>query len=77
LNTFCNSHFEEKNDFICVTKKGLLLNNIDFGINGYKVNERRFPQNLDKATLVSGKGKEKVNDPIDLSNDNLDDKMYS
>ena len=75
LDTFCNSYFEEKNEFIQVLEKELLLDMVDFAINGYVVNERMHPYNPMKATLSSGKRKKKVDNYINLSNDNFGDKM--
>jgi hypothetical protein len=75
LDTFYNSYFEEKDEFIQVMEKELLLDKVDFVVNGYVVIECMHPYNLVKATLLSGKGKKKVDDYINLSNDNFGDKM--
>jgi hypothetical protein len=39
LDRFCISHFIEKTDFIQITEMGLLLENANFVVNGYVVDE--------------------------------------
>jgi hypothetical protein len=53
----------------------LLLDKADFSNKGYKIDKQRFPQNLNKSALSSGKEKKKIDDLINLSNDNHNDKM--
>jgi hypothetical protein len=72
LDTFCIFHIKEKDDFIRVSEKGLLLNKANFPVNSYKINEHRFPRNPGKTTLSRGK-KKKVDDFIDLLEDDLND----
>jgi hypothetical protein len=61
LDTFCIFHIKEKDDFIRVSEKGLLLNKANFSVN-----------NPGKTTLSRGK-KKKVDDFIDLLEDDLND----
>jgi hypothetical protein len=75
LDTFCISYFEERDDFIGVTKKGLTLDKADFSEKGYKIDENKYPRNPDKAASSSGKGKKKVDELIDLSDDDKDEVM--
>jgi hypothetical protein len=42
LDTFCISHFEERDEFSQKTEKALLLDKADFAVNGYKVDEDRY-----------------------------------
>jgi hypothetical protein len=39
------SHFKERDDFIRVTKKGLLLDKANFSGKGYEIDELKYPQN--------------------------------
>jgi hypothetical protein len=72
LDTFCISHFEEKDDFIRVTKKGLMLDKADFTEKGYMVDENEFPRNPENATSSSGQDKQNV-DVIMLDDDSDED----
>jgi hypothetical protein len=76
LDTFCISHFKERDDFIGVTKKRLTLDKADFSEKGYKIDESKYPRNPDKAASSSGKGKKKVDELIDLSDDDEDEVMW-
>jgi Mg2+/Co2+ transporter CorC len=53
----------------------LLLNKANFSEKGNKIYKQKFLRNLDKATLLSGKEKKKVDDLINLIDDEHDDKM--
>jgi hypothetical protein len=57
LDSFYISHFDERDDFIRVTKKGLLLDKADFSEKGYRIDEQKFPRNPEEASSSSGKGK--------------------
>jgi hypothetical protein len=76
LDTLCIAHFKERDDFIQVIEKGLLLDKVDFSEKRYKIDKRRFLLNPYKSTSLSGKIKKKIDDLINLSNDNQDDKMW-
>jgi hypothetical protein len=39
LDTFCISHFEERDEFSRMTEKGLELDKAHFVVNGYKVDK--------------------------------------
>ena len=71
LDKFCILHFEENNEFICVTKKELLLNKAHFAVNGYGMDEETYPKNTNKAASMSGKDKKKADEVMkdDLSNE--------
>jgi hypothetical protein len=69
LDSFYIGHFDERDDFIHVTKKGLLLDKADFSKKGYRIDERKFPRNPEKVSSSSGKGKQKVDELINLSDD--------
>ena len=43
LDTFCISHFEEKDMYSKMAEMGLELDKPDFAVNGYKVDERKYP----------------------------------
>ena len=75
LNTFCILHFEEREEYSRMTKKGLELNMADFTINGYEVDEVKYPWHGSKEPSTSDKGKIKMDDAmtIDLSEDKLGD----
>jgi hypothetical protein len=75
LDKFCIAHFKERNDFIQVTDKSLLLHKVDFSEKGHKIDEQRFLHNPDKSASSSGKGKKKVDDLINLSDDDQDNEM--
>jgi hypothetical protein len=75
LDTFCISHFEEKDNFIQIKDKGLLFDKADFSVNSYKSNECKIPSNPDKAASSSSKGKKKVNDCIDPFKDDLKEEV--
>jgi hypothetical protein len=76
LDTFCISHFKERDDFIGVTEKGLTLDKADFSEKGYNIDESKYPRNPDKAVSSSGNGKKKVDELIDLFDDDEDEVMW-
>jgi hypothetical protein len=76
LDAFIILHFEEKDEFVRVTKKGLLLDKADYSEKGYMIDEQKYPWIPDKAASSTGKGKKKVNKPIDLSDDEEDEEMW-
>jgi hypothetical protein len=41
LETFWISHFEEREEYSRMTKKGLELDKADFAVNGYEVDEEK------------------------------------
>ena len=43
LDTFYILHFEEKDEYSCMIEKDLELNKVDFTVNGYKVDEVKYP----------------------------------
>ena len=55
LNTFCISHFEEKDEYPRMTKKGLELDKADFAINGFEVDKAKYPQQGSKEPSLNGK----------------------
>jgi hypothetical protein len=75
LDSFYISHLKEWDEFIQVIEKGLFLDKANFSEKGYKIDERKFPHNPNKAALSSGKGKNKIDDLIILSNDKREDMM--
>jgi hypothetical protein len=76
LNSFCIAHFEERNNFFQVTEKGLLPDKENFLEKGYKIDKQKFSCNPDKAASSSSKGKKKVDDLINLSDDDKDGEMF-
>lgn len=75
LDTFYISHFEEKEEYSRMTGKGLELDKADFAINGYKVDEEKYPWHGSNDASSSGKAKMTVDDvmTVDLSNEESDD----
>jgi hypothetical protein len=69
LDSICIGHFDEQDNFICITEKGLLLDKADFSEKGCRIDERKLPRNPKKAFLSSGKGKHKVDELINLFDD--------
>lgn len=57
LDSFCISYFDEQDNFIRVTEKGLLLNKAHFTEKGYRIDEQIFSHNSNEASSSSGKGK--------------------
>ena len=57
-----------------MTEKGLELDKANFAINGYKVDELKYPRHPDKDASPSGKGKMKSDEvmTIDLSKEDMD-----
>ena len=43
LDTFCILHFEEREEYFRMIEKGLELDKVDFAINGYEVDEVKYP----------------------------------
>jgi hypothetical protein len=56
LDTFCISHFEERDEFSRMTEKGLELDKADFAVNGYEVDKEKYSRQPDKEASSSGKG---------------------
>jgi hypothetical protein len=54
------SHFEEKDDFILVTEKELMLDKADPFEKGYEMDENVFSRNPGKATSLSDPSKQNV-----------------
>jgi hypothetical protein len=75
LDIFNISHFEERNEYSRMTEKGLELDKADFAVNGYEVDEEKYPQQPDKDASSSGKEKMKVDEVmiVDLSDEDMDD----
>jgi hypothetical protein len=55
----------------------LLLDKVDFAVNGYEVDERKYLRNLGKTTTSSSMEKKIVKEYIDLFDDNIDDNMVA
>jgi hypothetical protein len=66
LDTFCISHFEERDKFSRMTEKALLLDKADFAVNRYEVDEERYPQQLDKVASSSGNARMRADDAMTL-----------
>ena len=75
LNTFYILHFEEKDKYSRMIEKGLEFNKADFVVNGYKVDEEKYPRHGSKGPSSSSRGKMKMDEAmmIDLSEEELDD----
>jgi hypothetical protein len=75
LDTFCISHFEEREEYSRMTEKGLELDKADFAVNGYEVDEEKYPRHGPKDASSSGRGKMKMDDSmtVDLSEEESDD----
>jgi hypothetical protein len=75
LDTFCISHFEEREEYSRMTEKGLELDKADFAVNGYEVDEEKYPRHGPKDASSSGRGKMKMDDAmtVDLSEEESDD----
>jgi hypothetical protein len=75
LDTFCISHFEEREEYSRMTEKGLELDKADFAVNGYEVVEEKYPRHGPKDASSSGRGKMKMDDAmtVDLSEEESDD----
>ena len=43
LDTFYISYFKEREEHSYMTKKGLELDKADFAVNGYEVDEVKYP----------------------------------
>lgn len=69
LDTFYIAHFEIRDNFIWAVEKGLLLDKAKFFEKGYKIDKGRFSHNLDKLALSSGKEEKKVDDLINIFDD--------
>jgi hypothetical protein len=74
LDTFCISHFEEREEYSRMTEKRLELDKADFAVNGYEVDELKYPRHPDKDASPSGKGKMKADEvmTVDLSDEDMD-----
>ena len=69
LNTFYISHFEEKEMYSKMAEVGLQLDKVDFAVNGYEVDEGKYPRQGPKEPSTSRRKKMKVGEAltIDLS----------
>jgi hypothetical protein len=54
----------------------LLSDKAEFLEKDYKMDERKFSNNPDKEAVSSGKSKKKVDDLINLSDDDKDGEMF-
>jgi hypothetical protein len=68
LDILCVSYFKERDDFICMIEKGLMLDKRDFAKKGYEIDEDQLPRNPRKTAFSSGRGKQNI-DVIMLDND--------
>jgi hypothetical protein len=81
LDTFCISHFKERDKFSRMTEKALLLDKADFAVNGYEVDEERYPRQPDKVLSSGGNTRMRADDamtlvlPKESSDDNDDSPM--
>jgi hypothetical protein len=75
LDAYIISLFEEKDEFVRVTEKELLLDKADFSEKWYKIDEQKFLRIPDKSASSSGRGKKKVDELINLSDDEEDQEM--
>jgi hypothetical protein len=78
LDTFCISHFEERDKLSRMTEKALLLDKADFAVNGYEVDEDCYPRQPDKVASSSGNARMRADDAMTLvlpesSSDDYDD----
>jgi hypothetical protein len=75
LDTFCISHFEEREEYSRMIEKGLELDKADFAVNRYEVDEEKYPRHRPKDASSSGRGKMKMDDSmtVDLSEEESDD----
>jgi hypothetical protein len=60
LDTFYVSHFEERDDYIHVIEKSLMLDKVEFFEKSYEEDEDQFPMNADKATSISRRDKQNI-----------------
>ena len=75
LDAFCISYFEEREEYSCMRKKGLELNKADFAVNGYEVDEVKYPRHGPKEPSLSSKKKMKMDNTltIDMSKEESND----
>ena len=75
LNTFYISHFEDWEEYSRMMEKGLELDKANFAVNGYEVDEVKYPWHRPKEPSLSGKRKMKMDDAmkIDLLEEESDD----
>jgi hypothetical protein len=66
LDTFCISHFKERDEFSRMIEKALLLDKADFAVNRYEVDEDRYPRQLDKVASSSGNARMRADDTMTL-----------
>jgi hypothetical protein len=52
-----------------------MLHKVDFAINGKKVNEHRYLNNPNKGALISNKGKTKIDDFMDIRDEEEEEDM--
>jgi hypothetical protein len=74
LDTFYISHFEERDEFSRMTKKGLELDKADFVVNRYEVDKEQYPRQPDKDASLSYKAKMKAAEvmTVDLAEEDMD-----
>ena len=78
LDTICISHFEEREEYSRMIEKGLELNKADFAVNGYEVDEVKYPRQSSKEPSSSGRKKMKMDNTMTINlseeeSDNDDD----
>jgi hypothetical protein len=66
LDTFCISHFEERDEFSRMIEKALLLDKADFAVNMYEVDEESYPRQPDKVASSSGNARMRADDAMTL-----------
>jgi hypothetical protein len=66
LDTFCISHFEERDMLSRMTEKALLLDNVDFAVNRYEVDEDCYPRQPDTVASSSGNARMRAADSMTL-----------
>jgi hypothetical protein len=57
---FCIAHFKEREDFIEVIEKGLLLGKANFSEKGYMIDNQKFPPTLTKQHRLVTKERKKL-----------------
>lgn len=55
-----------------MTKKGLLLDKVDFAVNGYEVDKQKYLWNPNKGASSNDKDKKKVDEVMDNDQSNKD-----
>lgn len=75
LDTFCISHFEEKDQYSQMAEVGLQLDKADFAVNGYDVDEHKYPRQGPKEPSTGGRSRTRPEGSMtmDVSDDDSDD----